>query len=285
MLETFRHLAERSIEDSWIVDGLISPSGWTMLVGETGAGKSMLMIQLCDALQKGIPFLGLQTVQRDCIYFQADAGLIEWRSQVKQLAPESRVWTRHQLEVGCLDNELERKKLHEIVWGEYTPEVQGPSYIQLNKTLGGKYFDFIVFDCLTALTHEDLNSKSSLTKVLKYLDEIVVKRTIDKEGRQQTERVHYILVHHPNAQDKRSTISGAGNKGFSALCTTKLNLLSNNQASPPTGMLILAKSKLAGYREIALERLANGAWTLPYGNDRFNDFDEYSKPQNDEIPF
>src|SRR5262245_4929226 len=45
IIQTFRALGHSDLHIEWIVDGLLSPGGWTFLVGEAGSGKSMLMVQ------------------------------------------------------------------------------------------------------------------------------------------------------------------------------------------------------------------------------------------------
>ncbi len=284
MLETFRSLANKEFNNIWIVENLISVGGWTFLEGETKLGKSMLCIQLCASLEEGKPFLGMQTQQQHCLYIQADAALVEWHNQIKALAPASKSWTSHQMELGFLDSPQERRKLHEVVWGTYTPEGQGSAYGGVQKALKGIPFTFVVFDCLHALTEEDLNTRKSMTRVLHHLYEITTRTVTDENGITSTERVHFLLIHHPNAVQKAGATSGAGNKGFSALCSTKLNLTGDNTTDPPTGMLKLDGSKLIANRSISLERDKIGAWVLPqeidYGNLEFDD-----SSLHDEIPF
>ncbi len=269
-IETFRALAKSSIKVDWIVEDFISPGGWTFLVGETKTGKSMLMIQLCNALQTGTPFLGMKTRKSNCLYIQADAALIEWKVQIERLAPESMAWTAHQIERGFLDNSSERERLYQLVWGEYSES--SPMY----KVLGGKPFDFVIFDCLHAITNGDLNTKTAMSQVLKHLEEITTRVSQDEKGENVIEEVHYLLVHHPNAMVKRGAVAGSGHKGFSDACTTKLTLGSTERSysskkEPGSGLLILEGSKIASRKEILLERNEVGAWYLQ--EDELKDFD------------
>lgn len=257
MLQTFRHLANQVIECTWIVENLISPGGWTFLVGPPKLGKSLLMLQLCKALQEGESFLGMDTAQHNCLYIQADAGLVEWHQQIKTIAPESAAWTNHQLDAGFLDSELERRRLHELVWGQYTVEVQGEKAYKNFLPLQGKRFTFIIVDCLHKITYQDFNSRASALQVLGWLDDIATRKRVNDDGDTVVDRVHYVLIHHPAANEKHSATSGAGSKLFSALCTTKLCLVD--------GALILEGSKLCKGREIALERAQDGSWILPRG--------------------
>ena len=246
-LDSFRQLAKTNIELSWIVEELISPGGWTFLVGETGSGKSMLTIQLCDSLQEGKAFLGFPTKKHNCLYLQADSGLIEWKKQIQMLAAESAAWTAHQLERGFLDELAQRQFLHQLVWGDY-PE-DHPAY----KVLQGVPFNFIVFDCLHAITNSDLNMKVTMSQVLTAIDQIVTRKVTQEDGSTEIERVHFLLIHHPNAQVKRGATAGSGHKGFSDACSTKLTLGGS--------LLVLEKSKVTGKKEILLERNDIGAWS------------------------
>lgn len=216
----------------------------------------MLMIQLCDALQRGVKFLGFPTRQHNCLYIQADSGLIEWKKQIEMLAPESTAWTAHQIERGFLDDPTERQRLHQLVWGTY-PE-DSPMYTALQ----GKPFNFVIFDCLHALTDGDLNTKTTMSTVLKHIDEIVTKEGEAVEGQNNKERVHYLLVHHPNAMVKRGATAGSGHKGFSDACSTKLTLGSN--------LLVLEKSKVTSKKEILLERSDIGAWFKQDAEEEFD---------------
>jgi AAA domain-containing protein len=256
-LETFQALARAKYNFQWIVEGLISPGGWTFLVGDPKIGKSILTLQLCEALQEGKEFLGRKTSQKNCLYLQSDAGLAEWQEQIKRIAGDSYAWTAHQLDKGFIDEEDERKRLREIVWGEYSIEIQGEgNYKALTTILQNKPFEFIVFDCLHTITNGDINTKIACNEVTKHINEIVTKRIIDDRGEAVTIQIPYILIHHPNNTQKIGTTSGAGWKGLSGDCTTKLNLLPS--------MLILEGSKLTSREEILLGRDRVGRWIVPF---------------------
>jgi AAA domain len=255
-LQTFSALAHSHLSVDWLVEELISPGGWTFLIGDPKVGKSIWTIQLCDALQKGADFLGMKTSQRNCLYLQSDAGTIEWYKQVRDIAGDSYAWEAHEMEPGFLDEEYERKRLHEIVWGDYSVEVQGErGCAALQAGLEGKAFTFVVFDCLHTITNGDINTKTACNQVRAWINQIVTRRSIDSTGESHLEQVPYLLIHHPNAVQKQGTTAGAGWKGLSGDCTTKLSLL--------PGLLILEGSKISGKREILLERGAYGKWTLP----------------------
>jgi len=203
-ISTFRKLAQAEFSEDWIVHNLISPGGWTFLVGPPGSGKSMLCIQLCDALQEGKAFLGMKTKKMNCLYIQADAGSSEWQKQVRDLAPDATAWTIYELDRGFIDKENEIEKLHSIVWGTY------PTTHPYYPALRGARFDFVVFDCLMALTSEDFNSKGSMSHVLRGIDAITTRLTKDDKGEEVLDKAYFVLIHHPNTGPTRGTNAGSG---------------------------------------------------------------------------
>lgn len=258
IISTFRKAATANTEIDWLVEGLISPGGWTYLVGAAGTGKSMLCIQLCDSLQEGKAFLGMKTKRMNCLYLQADAGRIEWQNQLKALAAESSAWTCYELDHGFLDDESEVDKLHSIVWGEYD---ESHRYYQALKK---QRFTFIVFDCLTAITDLDLNTKNAMTRVLHNINRIVQRKYRDTDGIEHTEQVHFLLIHHPNTGPARGTTAGSGYKGFANLSGNMLTLANN--------LLVLEKSKVTSKKEILLEREEKtGRWYVE-GLSQYGDF-------------
>ena len=78
---------EETEDIEWLVDGLLPDTGWTLLVGKQGLGKSTFAMQLCNAIQEGKEFLGRKVQQRDVLFIQADSDTAEWRMMLK------RIWT------------------------------------------------------------------------------------------------------------------------------------------------------------------------------------------------
>jgi hypothetical protein len=248
--ERFRTLAQRSIGIDWVVEELISSGDYTYLVGEAGVGKSILMIQLVEALQSGGKFLGLNCKQRNCLYVQADTSARDWQAQVKSVAPHSSAWTMYATPSNFLDNPKYVDVVRKIVWGEY--EEDSPEY----KTFKGVKFDFVVFDVLNKLTAQDLNGKTGGIYVYQAL------KSITQKGVEEfTEDVPFILVHHPRKEGpKRGTAAGSGTGYFSNHCGQMLTLTSKNAGK--TGILALEKSKVRRTREFLLDREESGAWIL-----------------------
>jgi len=217
-LETFNSLARTEFSMAWIVEGLLLPGQWTYLVGPPGSGKSMLTIQLCDALQEGKPFLGMATKKHNCLYIQADAGLFAWKEQVRLLAGDSFAWTLHDIEKGFLDKPQWVQYFHDTVWGTYSEEDQR------SKVLKHIPYDFVVFDCLNAITEQDINAKTAMNNILKKLEFITTKVEGEDVNKKTIKQAEYLLIHHPTKGETRGVNAGAGSGGFSALCGNMLTL-------------------------------------------------------------
>ncbi len=253
IIEKFSTLAKRKTEIDWIVDGLLSSGSWTYLVGAPKCGKSMLCIQLCDAIQSGKPFLGMECKQRNCLYVQTDTGRLEWQEQIRRLAPQGIAWTMYALSNNFLDNPEEVENVRSIIWGTYPISDNPKSPSQILKHIP---FDFIVFDVLNKMTGHDLNAKAGMSHVLGRLEHMTIKGEAENQ-----EAKHYILIHHPSKSTIRGVNAGSGFGGFSGLCGNMLTLGTDPEGG--AGLLVLEGSKVLGKKEILLERNKDtGAWKL-----------------------
>lgn len=270
-IEQFQTLAKTDFEVNWIVEDLISSGQWTYFVGPPGSGKSMLAIQLCAALQEGLEFLGRRTLKHNCLYIQSDAGISEWKTQVKNLAGDSFAWTVHDMQEFFIDDPNRVEYQHQVVWGTYPHSEERGSLSQVLKHVP---YTFVVFDCLNKITEHDLNTKVAASHITKNLDYICTKYTCSKcevevkgntrecpnceeslEGnKKRVQQVHYMLIHHPTAGKTRGVEAGSGSKVFSAVCGNMLTLANS--------ILVLEKCKIARNVEIKLERGNKGEWYI-----------------------
>lgn len=67
-IPTGTDLQNMDIEVEWVVEGLIPKGSITTLTGRAGVGKSTFLMGLLEAVNKGEPFLGLQTIQMPTLY-------------------------------------------------------------------------------------------------------------------------------------------------------------------------------------------------------------------------
>lgn len=223
VLRTFKQLVQEYQPLPFIVDGLLPDSGWTLLVGLPGVGKSTIAAQLCDSLQYGKPFLGMETKQRKALYIQCDAPTEIWREQIRRIAPDSEALTL----VDVPDHALDHANYIEII-----------KRIILYVKPG-----FLVFDALNSLTGKDINTKAGLQPIF-LMNELT---TIGDR------KLPWMLLHHPTkSPHSRGVNSASGFGGISAACSVHLTLSSNR--------LKVEKSKLSGKRSIDLSRTEEGLW-------------------------
>ena len=71
----------------WIVDGLIKP-GLSVLAGAPKVGKSWMVLQLCTAVAKGEPFLGMETHSCDVLYITLEDSEMRIRERVLRQTEE-----------------------------------------------------------------------------------------------------------------------------------------------------------------------------------------------------
>lgn len=155
----------------WLVDDLLPDVGWTLLIGRQGLGKSTFCLQLCDALQKGTPFLGRETKRVDCLYIQADSPTREWRAMVQSIAPDSSAVTIVDVPTGALSNSAYVKTLNTLINDKIQP-------------------GFIVWDSLYNLAGISVNNE-------KILDAIQSMKLLS--GNRSC-----LLIHHPPHDELRS---------------------------------------------------------------------------------
>lgn len=137
---TIKKLVSEIEPANWLINGLLLDTGWTLLVGRAGVGKSTFAVQLCDALQKGIDFLGCKTQRTQILYIQADSGTLEWRMMLERVAGDSEGWTVVDVPSRVLNNPKDVENLYKVI------ESVQPG--------------FIVFDSLYSLTSANLNTEA-----------------------------------------------------------------------------------------------------------------------------
>lgn len=78
----------------WIVESLIPGDGWTYVIGFPKHGKSILMAQVGNAIQQGIPILDCPSpVEGTVVYIQTDAPPTIWQTQLQAFLSTSRMKT------------------------------------------------------------------------------------------------------------------------------------------------------------------------------------------------
>lgn len=197
----------------WLIDNLVPNVGWTLLIGRKGIGKTTFTIQMCMALQEGLPFLGRATLQRKILFVQADSVDVEWRAILKRVAPTSVGWTLVNIPSFALD----------------TPEY----FAGLANRIAQVQPGFIVFDSLYKFSRRPVNSE----RVTDTLAQLGLLAGV----------VPWLLIHHPPHEESRA----AGHHSIGATCSNEWHL-SKNKLTIDKGRLVKDKEILLSKNEEGL---------------------------------
>jgi RecA-family ATPase len=167
----------------WLVEDFLPDVGWTFFIGAEGSGKTTFALQLCDSLEKGIPFLGMKTVKAKTLYIQADSASKEWRAMLQLVLPnkgeQSKDFTIVNVPSGCLSNATYVAQLDTYINEHIQP-------------------DFIVWDSLYELAGVSINGEKALEPIF------TMKLLSGEKG--------WLLLHHPPNEEMRA----AGSRSISA---------------------------------------------------------------------
>src|SRR6266446_6424699 len=173
---------------TWLVHNLLPDVGWTLFHAPAGAGKTTFALQLCDALERGVPFLGRDTVKTRILYIQADSPQDEFREITKRVIKESIGWTMVNVPNQCLTNPAYTLALHEL-----TVKVKP---------------GFVVFDSLYNLSASNINTEKILVDI-NMIKQIV---GVDKP---------WLMIHHQPHEQSRA----AGHNSLEGNCSNNWCLL------------------------------------------------------------
>ena len=210
---------------TWLIRDLLPDVGWTLLYGMRGLGKTTFAVQMCAALEAGLPFLGRETVKTSTLYIQADSLTREWREMLKRIAPQSNGFTAIDVPASCLTN------------NEYVLRLK--NYVETFKP------GYVVFDSLYRLVGDNINTAKVLTFITLMND---ICCFVDKTGLEH--HIPWMLIHHPPHHESRAaghSSLGANNSNEWSLLKTKLKI---------------EKGRLVSDKEILLSRDVNGLWEL-----------------------
>lgn len=178
--KTLDELVEDAEEISWLVDGLLSDGGFSLIVGPPKGGKSTLVRQAALAVAQGQPFLGRNVTQGGVLYltFEEQDGLLKSQFNAAGRQPGDDI----RIHVG---NVFENK---EVIYDDLEAAINeyGPSLVVLDT----------IFD---AFQLESINDYGEVKETLARL------RTIARET-----GCHIIGVHHTNkAGEGNNSIMGS----------------------------------------------------------------------------
>lgn len=189
----------------WLVKGLISGSGWTLMVAPAKTGKTVFTYQMACQLATGVsPFLHW-TIERAyrVTFIEWDSPTEEFQAQMAPLSPEPSA----NLQV-------------------LTPYPEGPILLDNYDarhwaTARVKEFDpeLVVFDALETITRQNINEHQGATMAIRMAKEVVGKRP-------------FVMIHHvrkskPDAPDLDPRDAAAGHHFLTTNSSATLALYPN----------------------------------------------------------
>jgi RecA-family ATPase len=170
--------AEEEEHIGWLVEGLLPDTGWTLLYGAEGVGKTRFALQMMDAIQEGQDFLNMKTQRAKGLFIQADSSTKEWREMVRLTTPDNHA-------IGIVN-------VPDYVFDT-------PQYVEwIRKAVVAIKPGFAVLDSLYKLTSDDINSPKITVK-------LNMMRAVLGE-------IPFVLLHHPPQGMNR----GAGSRAIAA---------------------------------------------------------------------
>lgn len=152
---------------SWLVKGVIPGSGWVLIQALPKTGKTILCLQLADALSRGVPFLHAAIpAPKRVTFVAADAPKEEYQAQIAAINPAP---------------------LFDFIYAESPICLHhtSPEAIAVYGQIQKNQPEFLVFDALESLTTVDFNSHEGVQKMVRQFNYFA-------DGHP------YILIHHPH---------------------------------------------------------------------------------------
>lgn len=143
-LRTLPDIWDSEVKQEWLVDHLIPKNSVTTLTGESGSGKSSVVLAMTYAISQGTPFAGRETQQVPVLFVDGENGLYVYTERFKRFGikptPMMKFWG---------------------IWNEEL-EPQGPDYIGVIEYVK-EFHPLVVYDSLVAF-HPGSEQDSSETR-------------------------------------------------------------------------------------------------------------------------
>jgi len=137
------------IQVEWIVEKLIPKQSITLLHGRGGIGKTWLSLILAHVVSKGLPFMGLDTIQCPVVYVDYENSFPVLVERVKKIKAEDVLFWHNA-------NEIRPPKIDTSEW-------------QLYKSLP---VGLLIYDTLRAAQMKDENDSKQMAEVMTRLKEL-----------------------------------------------------------------------------------------------------------------
>ncbi len=166
-------------EADWLVEAVIPVQGISLLYGDAGIGKTTLMLQLIDAVQRTVDFIGLSTKPSKVLLIEQDEPTNLIRSHVERMLPDCPSLTDLKVPASFLSWE-DKTKDFEVGGG--IPRDAASSLEELIFLSDSK---IVVIDSLTSIGIADINNPG-------------VSLLFDRLRRvSATYGCSFVLLHHP----------------------------------------------------------------------------------------
>jgi len=149
ILKKGSYLMTLDIHVEWVVDKLIPQQSITLLHGRGGIGKTWITLVLAHAVSKGIPFMGLETVQCPVVYVDYENSLPVLVERVKKIQASDVLYWHN-------TNEMRPPKIDAKEWELYKSLPVG----------------LLVYDTLRAAQTKDENDSKQMAEVMTRLKEL-----------------------------------------------------------------------------------------------------------------
>lgn len=202
-------LRATEVKIEWIVGGLLHQTGYMLLTGHTGVGKSQFCGDLASHLCLGKEFLGREvSTSKRVLFVSLEMGLVELKwlrgEQLKNLSSE---------DISILDNNL---KFLPVGYPIYFNRAE--NRVHLEELVQKGQFDVVIFDSLGSMTEQELSKETDAKLLMDWNDHLRVEFGIST----------IIIHHHRKAQtgNKRpnSIADIYGSHYFTARATTVMTL-------------------------------------------------------------
>lgn len=184
-----------------IVDGVMSEREVSVLVGQSGSGKSWMALELAYAVATGTPWLGIPTQRHPVVYVDLEITLAAFSNRMERI--RERIGAPQDADIRVL-----------------SPEVcQGWTAEQIVDAIEDEHVrgSLIIIDCLYMLEQDDENSNNAMAWLL-----MTLKRLCIDGGNT------LFIIHHTakGASGQKSVVdSGAGAGAIGRFCNNRLRLL------------------------------------------------------------
>lgn len=234
-------LRSTEVKVDWLVNGLLHQTGYLLLTGHTGVGKSQFCGDLANHLVLGQDFLGREvTTEKRVLFISLEMGLVELKwlrgEQLKNLSEQ---------DIATLDKNL---KFLPVGYPIYYNRDENRK--ALEELIQKGSFDVVIFDSLGSMTEQELSKETDAKLLMDWNDHLRVEFGIST----------IIIHHHRKAQ--------TGNKRPNSIADIYGSHYFTARAST---VMTLWDPKKSGLIEVSFQKMRMSAPEKPWAIQRKDD--------------